>query len=158
MRKAPSSTIDQLDRLDAQDGIETAPANSSSNQWRSDRDVRHGPRRAVAATGLAGIALIHVLDLPGKISETPYLGYAYIGLVVAALVLAEMLLRRDDAKVWAATAGLTAAVIAGYVINRTVGMPNATGDIGNWLEPIGLASLAVEGFVLLLAVGRLTRR
>ena len=153
-----NSHTSTLDRLDEHDGNGSSRRTSRIDHSRLDRDVTHGPRRAVAATGLAGIALIHMLDLPGKISETPYLGYAYIGLVVAALVLAEMLLRRDDAKVWAATAGLTAAVIAGYVINRTVGMPNATGDIGNWLEPIGLASLAVEGFVLLLAVGRLTRR
>lgn len=115
---------------------------------------RHVARRAVAAAGLAGIALIHVLDLPGKMSETPYLGVAYLGLVAAALVLAEMLLRRDDTRVWAATAGLAAAVIVGFVVNRTVGMPGATDDIGNWGEPLGLASLVVEALVVLLALGR----
>ena len=118
----------------------------------------HVARRAVAATGLFGIALIHLLDLPSKISEAPYLGYGYIGLIVASLVLVEMLLRRDDALVWGAAASLSAAVVAGFVINRTVGMPQAHGDIGNWGEPLGLASLAVEAFVLLLALGRLVRR
>jgi hypothetical protein len=36
----------------------------------------------------------------------------------------------------------------GFVINRTVGMPGAMGDIGNWFEPMGLLSLFVEGFVI----------
>jgi hypothetical protein len=27
-------------------------------------------------------------------------------------------------------------------------MPMAMGDIGNWLEPLGLLSLAVEAFVI----------
>jgi len=34
--------------------------------------------------------------------------------------------------------------------SRTVGLPAATGDIGNWLEPVGLASLFVEATVVLL--------
>jgi hypothetical protein len=32
-------------------------------------------------------------------------------------------------------------------------LPNATGDIGNWLEPLGLASLVVEGLVVAVALG-----
>jgi hypothetical protein len=44
-------------------------------------------------------------------------------------------------------------VIAFYVIDRTVGLPNATGDIGHWVEPLGLASLVVEGFVVAIGLG-----
>ena len=43
---------------------------------------------------------------------------------------------------------LAIAVLIGFTINRTIGIPGATGDIGNWLEPLGLLSLAVEAFVL----------
>jgi hypothetical protein len=114
----------------------------------------HQARRAVAAVGLGGIALIHALDLPGKITETPYLGVGYIGLIVTALVLAEMVLRKDDKLVWMAIAGLATAVIAGFVVNRTTGMPGAMDDVGNWLEPLGLASLVVEGMVVLTVLGR----
>lgn len=115
-------------------------------------------RRGVAAAGLLGIALIHLLDLPGKLAETRYLGYAYVALIVASLVLAELLLRRDDRRVWGATAGLAGAVLIGFVVNRTVGMPGAMDDIGNWLEPLGLASVFVEGVVVLLAIPPLTSR
>jgi hypothetical protein len=114
----------------------------------------HQARRAVAAVGLGGIALIHALDLPGKITETPYLGVGYIGLIVSALILAEMVLRKDDKLIWIAIAGLALAVIAGFVVNRTTGMPGAMDDIGNWLEPLGLASLVVEAMVVLTVLGR----
>jgi hypothetical protein len=33
---------------------------------------------------------------------------------------------------FAVAAGLAASVVAAFVIDRTIGMPNATGDIGNW--------------------------
>ena len=46
-----------------------------------------------------------------------------------------------------AAAALSAAVIAGFRINRTVRMPAATGDIGNRLEPLGLVSVVVEAFM-----------
>jgi hypothetical protein len=34
--------------------------------------------RGVGAIGLAGIALIHLLDLPGQLSEAPYLFVLYL--------------------------------------------------------------------------------
>jgi hypothetical protein len=108
--------------------------------------------RGIAAVGLLGIALIHLLDLPGKLEETPYLGVAFILLIIASLLLAAMLARRDDQMAWRATAALAAAVILGYVVNRTVGLPGAMDDLGNWLEPLGLASLFVEGTVVATAV------
>jgi hypothetical protein len=115
-------------------------------------------RRGVAAIGLAGVALIHVLDLPGKLEETPYLGVAYLGLIISALIVAEALVRRDTTLAWLAAAGIALATMAGYVVNRTLGMPGAMDDIGNWLEPLGLASLFVEGVVAVLAVTGLARR
>jgi hypothetical protein len=39
----------------------------------------------------------------------------------------------------------------GYTLTRTVGLPQAMGDIGNWTEPLGLASLFVEGSLVALA-------
>jgi hypothetical protein len=37
-------------------------------------------------------------------------------------------------------------------VNRTVGMPGAMDDIGNWWEPLGLLSLMVEAWVVWQAV------
>jgi hypothetical protein len=51
-----------------------------------------------------------------------------------------------------------AAVIVGYTLSRTTGLPQSTGDIGNWSEPLGLASLFVEGSLVVLAGGVLLAR
>jgi len=105
-------------------------------------------RQATTIVGLAAIAAVHVMDLPGKFAETPYLAWGYIGVIAAAAILIERIAsgaRRQD---FVAAAFLSAAVLLGFVVNRTVGMPGATGDIGNWFEPLGLLSLFVESFTL----------
>lgn len=111
-----------------------------------------GAYRGVVGVGLVGIALAHVLDLQSKMSEVPYLGWAYVGLIVSSLVLADLVVRRGGRTTFLASAGLAFAVILGYAVNRTVGMPLATDDIGNWLEPLGLASLVVEAAVAWFAL------
>lgn len=116
-------------------------------------------RRAVAGASLVGIALVHALDLEGKLTELPYVGLMFISLILLSLVLAEELIRSDGARVWLAAGALAAGTMLGYTVSRTVGMPGDGGeDIGNWLEPLGLASLVVEGIVVLLAIGRFTDR
>ena len=106
-------------------------------------------RRTLVAIGLAAIAAIHVLDLPGKLEDGPtYLALGYVGVIVASLVLVERVIVKGSRLDFAASAVLAASVFIGFVINRTIGMPGATDDIGNWLEPLGLLSLLVEGFVV----------
>lgn len=107
--------------------------------------------RGAGVVGLGTIALIHLLDLQGKLSETPYLGVAYIAVIVGCIAAAAMLIRGDVRRGWLLGGGLAAATLVGYAINRTMGMPSATEDIGNWLEPLGLASIFVEGCVAALA-------
>jgi hypothetical protein len=109
-------------------------------------------RRALVAAGLFGIAAIHLVDLPDKMEEVPYLGWAYLGLIAASLVLAELVAIRADRRLMAASAGLSAAVLVGFAINRTIGMPGAMDDIGNWTEPLGMVSLLVEAAVVWLGV------
>ncbi len=104
--------------------------------------------RAIAVVGLAGIALIHLLDSIGKYGETRYLFWMYIALMAGSLAVAGALLQLRDRRVWLASGGLAASAIAGYVLSRTTGLPVAHGDIGNWTEPLGLASLFVEAAVL----------
>jgi hypothetical protein len=100
---------------------------------------------------LAGVALIHLLDLPGKFGETPYLGWMYVGLIISCVVVGAGLIHSGSRKAWAGTAALSLAVLIGFVLSRTTGLPNATGDIGNWGEPLGIASMFVEGALLMLS-------
>ncbi len=113
--------------------------------------VRTAAARAVGAIGLAGVGLVHLLDAPGKLSETPYMFWLYLALILASIVVGSELLRTGSRRAWAAAAALAGSAIVGYVLTRTTGLPRDHGDIGNWTEPLGLASLWIEGGVVLLA-------
>src|SRR3954454_21919117 len=108
-----------------------------------EEPLRHLARdlamRAAGAVGLAGIALIHLLDSIGKYHETRYVFWMYVALMVGSLATAAAVLHTRTRAVWLATGGLAASAIAGYVLSRTTGLPHATGDVGNWTEPLGLA-------------------
>jgi hypothetical protein len=119
---------------------------------------RDGSARGVAAIGLAGVALIHLLDLPGQLSDTPYMFFLYLALMVASVALAGFLIGTSDTRLWAAATTLSALVIVGYVLSRTTGLPQASDDVGNWSEPLGMASLFVEGSLVTLGSGVLLSR
>jgi hypothetical protein len=115
-----------------------------------------GLRRALAAAGLGAIAVIHLIDTPGKFEETPYLGVLFVALIAACLAVAELLVRRNSMLAWASGAVLAGATAAAYAVSRTAGLPGApSDDIGNWAEPLGLASLLVEGIVVWLCLSGL---
>jgi hypothetical protein len=81
----------------------------------------------------------------------------YMGLIAASVAVGGAVLFSRSRAAIASAAGLATAVLAGYVVNRTIGLPGATGDIGNWTEPLGLASMVVEGLVAAVAVAALAR-
>lgn len=110
----------------------------------------HGVPRAVGIVGLSGIALVHLLDLQSKWHEVTYLGVLYVVLIGACVVASALLMTKMTRAAWLLTAGCALAPLVAYCLSRTVGLPSATDDTGNWLEPLGLASLYVEGVVLLL--------
>lgn len=114
--------------------------------------------RAAVIVGLAGIALIHLLDSISKFKETPYLGWLYLALMVGSLGAGALLIFSRSRRGFVAAAVLAASAIAGFVVNRTVGLPGAMDDIGNWAEPLGMAALFVEGCVLAVSVAALAIR
>ena len=91
------------------------------------------------------------MDLPDKWTEVRYLGIAYVGLIASATYLAARVISNPKPNEVLASLGLAASVIVGFVINRTVGMPLAMDDIGNWWEPLGLVSLYIEGIAVYLS-------
>jgi hypothetical protein len=108
--------------------------------------------RGTVAVGLLGVGLIHVVDSIGKYSETRYLFWMYIGLVISSVAVAGALLFTRSRLALPAAIGLVASALAGFILDRTTGLPNASGDVGNWTEPIGLANLFVEGAILFVAI------
>jgi hypothetical protein len=83
------------------------------------------------------------------------MGYMYVGLIAGCLAVAFALVHRSSPLAWGAAIVLAGSAVIGFTLTRTVGLPQATGDIGNWGEPLGMASLFVEGSVIALAASRL---
>ena len=110
------------------------------------------PRLASAALCLA-VAAIHVIDqggFPG--SKTPvYVAYGYYALELIAVVTAVLLIAGAIRAGWFLAMGVAAGPFIGYVLSRGPGLPGYTDDIGNWTEPLGLASLTVEALLFALA-------
>ena len=107
--------------------------------------------RSAVVVGLSGIALILLLDASSKFHETPYMGWMYIGLMAACLATAGTLVWGHVREAWAAAIVLPASAIVGFVLTRTVGLPQAGGDIGNWGESLGLAALFTEAIMIAIA-------
>jgi hypothetical protein len=113
--------------------------------------------RAVGVLGLVGIAIIHLIDSVGTFSETRYIFWLYVALIVGCVALAVALLfarRVDPALAWSAVVILALAPLIGFILSRSTGLPADGDDIGNWSEPLGLVSMFVETLVVALGVWR----
>ena len=115
--------------------------------------VRDGAVRATVAVGLGALAAIHAVDAVGKWTETRYMFWMYMAAIVAAVAAAAAVVLSRSRAALLAAAAIAGSVLLGYVLDRTIGMPNATGDIGNWTEPLGLTSMVVEVLTVVLALG-----
>src|SRR5438270_8193464 len=99
--------------------------------------------RIFGALLLVGVAATHILE--AREEEAKYIVVLFAALAVAALILAALFaLGRLTQPVIAAAAGLCGTAIVGYVLSRTVGLPQMADDVGNWTEPFGIAALACE--------------
>ena len=57
--------------------------------------------RAVAALALAGLAVIHVVDLPPTLGPTPLVGVGYVGIIIAAVLVGGLMIARPHWLAWA---------------------------------------------------------
>ncbi|GGV95800.1 hypothetical protein GCM10015535_63960 [Streptomyces gelaticus] len=100
------------------------------------------------------VAAIHVVDQGGITTtrDPHYVGVAYHVLEIAAVVAAVLILIGLVRLGWLLAVGVAVGPLLGYILSRRTGLPGYSDDIGNWTEPLGLVSLAVEGALLLLSV------
>jgi hypothetical protein len=108
--------------------------------------------RPAAIVGLLAIALIHFLDFFTTIRSDAYVGVLYLALIAGCLVAAGGLLGRKPWRAWMLTGAVAAGPFLGYIVSRSVGLPGATDNIGNWTEPLGLAALFVEFLVVAISL------
>jgi hypothetical protein len=107
--------------------------------------------RAVAAIGLITVGIIHALQLPGQVEGVLWLtaGFGLLAIVGPAAGL--WLLAGSQRLAWP-FGGLTCLLAAGgYLLTRSVPVPGDTADVGNWLEPMGVAAVLTESVVVILA-------
>ena len=111
--------------------------------------------RGLAAVTLAA-GLAHLPVTPEHLREAPYVGVSFAVFAIVATVLGGYLLARPVSRLAVDAAGvLCAAAVVTYVATRVVAFPQIGDDVGNWLEPWGVVSVALEtAAVVLAAVSR----
>ena len=122
-------------------------------RWQPDQGAAVAAR-AVGALALAGLAVIHVVDLPGTLGPTPLVGLGYLGIIAAAIVIAGVLIARPHWLAWGAAAAVAGSAMGGYILTRALpgGFLGDHHDVGNWHCPLGIAALSVESVILLLVL------
>jgi hypothetical protein len=115
--------------------------------------------RASRPLMLAGVALIllvgliHLIDAPDSMSESTTKGLSFYANFVGAIVAAlGIFLHRTWG--WALGILVAAGAFVGYIVSRTVGIFGLPPDV--WMEPLGIASLVVEGLFVVVALRALT--
>lgn len=111
--------------------------------------------RALGIIALGGVAITHAIALPEHLADA---NVHYVAIMFCLLILASCLTAiglavvRRPTSAWLIAGVTSATTIVGFVISRTVGLPNMADDIGNWLLPAGIASLVCEAVVVAFSV------
>lgn len=149
------------------DAVRTNPLRSRCVDDIDQQGSQYDPPSQVAL-GLAffgavlaiAVSVIHIRDQGGisALKDPTYLGIGYWLLEAAGVVCAGLLLSDRIRNVgWTLALGVAAGPLAGIIISRSIGLPNATDDIGNWGETLGIEAMLVEAVLLTLAAVMLVR-
>ena len=109
--------------------------------------------KLVLRLGIAAIlamGIIHLIEAPGAFEEGTYEWWLFSLNGLAAIIIAIGMYLGKRAWGWNLGLAIAAATIAAYVISRTIGLPGLEPESDEWLEPLGVASLAVESFFIVL--------
>ena len=101
---------------------------------------------------LLAAAAAHVPVIEPHLQEAPYVGYSFIGFCLAATMVAVALIVRGRRALLVAAAGLCAAALGAYGATRLFAFPLIGDDVGNWVEPAGVASVVSEAVAVGLAL------
>jgi hypothetical protein len=114
---------------------------------------RHGSSaRWPLAAAAAVAAVAHIPVIGEHLEEAPYMGVLFIVLTAACFALGAAVLVLDSTAVYVASALTCGLAVIGYAATRLVAFPMLADDVGNWFEPLGVASIASEAVVVVLAL------
>lgn len=112
--------------------------------------AEHGGARVLAGVLLLADAGIHAYEVID--ADVPFLVVGFLATAVGTAAGALLLLTRAPRLGWV-VGGLTALLTTiGYVVTRATPVPTDEDDYGNWLEPLGICSLVIQGVVVGMAV------
>jgi hypothetical protein len=128
---------------------------------RSKRFVPDWPAVLTTAMLSITVGVIHVLDQGGitNYAGSPWwLGWGYRAVELGSAVTAVALVaHRRWMPTWLAALFVGLGPYTVFLLTRLVGLPGDPGDLGNWGDPLGTASLFVEGTLMLTAGTTLIR-
>lgn len=116
------------------------------------------PLTPAAAVALLAVCIVHLLDGPGSLGDSAYIGVLELLLAVACVPLAVLLLIEPMRAAWGAALALALIALLAFVASRTIGLPGSTDDIGNWSPLLGEVSIVAELAVIVTAGLALARR
>lgn len=105
----------------------------------------------------AGIVLIlatgfiHAIEVGEAFEEMAYKGWLFAANALGSMVAVYWIFR-GKCFGWQLGFLIAAGSIIGYVLSRTVGLPGLAPEPDEWLEPLGVASLAAEGLFLAVVI------
>ncbi|HWB65821.1 MAG TPA: hypothetical protein VG708_03205 [Mycobacteriales bacterium] len=113
--------------------------------------LRH-PLRLLVAVALLVAADAHMPVIAEHLHEAPYIGALFLALTLVCLAHVVPLTLHDSPALYVVTALVTGLAFLAYVLSRSVGLPQITDDIGDWLDPLGVTSIVSEGVGFLTAM------
>lgn len=110
--------------------------------------------RAAAGGGLVAVAALHVAAAGPEWPDARWVFWSFMALAGVCLAVATRLSLGLDRGARPVVLALALLPIAGYVLSRSTGLPGATDDIGDWANPLGIATLVVESALVVLSAPR----
>lgn len=110
----------------------------------------------VAAIAVAAVA--HIPVIAPHLDEAPYMGVLFIVFTGACLALGITIALSNNTWAYRASAAVCGAGVVTYAATRLVAFPQLSDDVGNWWEPLGIASVVSEAVVVGLALLVLRQR
>lgn len=112
--------------------------------------------RGVAALCALTSAVLHLMLFPSHLVEMPYIGILFLVGSLALIYTAVGLAWHNPVPAWVVGALVSAGMIVGLVLSRTVGLPGYRED--SWDPPYGVLSMIAEFFFILAFIAWMSGR